>query len=51
MSEFKINGRKIGPDQPTYIIGEMSANHHHSLQTAREPVSYTHLTLPTTPYV
>ena len=42
MSEFKINGRKIGPDQPTYIIGEMSANHHHSLQTARELVHAIH---------
>lgn len=25
--KFKINGRPIGPDQPVYIVAEMSANH------------------------
>lgn len=35
-STFCINGRAIGPDQPTYIIAEMSANHHHDLQIARD---------------
>jgi len=36
MDEFQINGRKIGPDHPTYMIAEMSANHHQSLATARQ---------------
>ncbi len=29
-----LNGRKIGPDQPPYIIAEMSANHNGSLLRA-----------------
>ena len=33
---FEINGRAIGPGQATYIIAEMSANHHHDLQIARD---------------
>ncbi|MNR75303.1 Pseudaminic acid synthase [compost metagenome] len=31
---FQINGRVIGPGHPTYIIAELSANHHHSLERA-----------------
>lgn len=35
-SVFSIDGRKIGPDQPVYIIAELSANHHHSYEMAVE---------------
>ncbi len=31
---FKIAGHSIGPDQPPYIIAEMSANHNHDLNRA-----------------
>ena len=30
----EINGRRIGPGYPTYIVAEMSANHNHSFDTA-----------------
>lgn len=29
-----INGRKIGPNEPPYVIAELSANHHGQLQQA-----------------
>jgi len=35
-TEVVINGRKIGPGQPTYIIAEMSCNHHQSEDRAVE---------------
>lgn len=31
---FEINGRRLGPGLPTYIIAEMSANHHQELEQA-----------------
>lgn len=31
---IEINGRRIGPDRPTYIIAEMSANHNHDFDLA-----------------
>jgi pseudaminic acid synthase len=34
--EFEIAGRKIGPDQPPYIIAELSANHNGQLSKALE---------------
>jgi pseudaminic acid synthase len=34
MSEITISGRKIGPDQPPFVIAEMSGNHNHSLDRA-----------------
>lgn len=34
-NSIKINGRPIGPDHPTYIIAEMSANHNQDFDVAR----------------
>ena len=34
MPFIEINGRKIGPGEPTYIIAEMSANHNQSFEEA-----------------
>ena len=36
MSQFSINGRGIGPDEPTYVIAELSANHRNELDHAME---------------
>lgn len=36
MSFFSINGRKIGPGHPVYVIAEMSANHGQSFSKAVE---------------
>lgn len=38
MREFEVMGRKIGPDQPPFIIAEMSGNHNQSLERALEIV-------------
>ncbi len=35
---FEINGRKIGPDHPPYIIAELSANHNGSLERALQTI-------------
>lgn len=37
-AEISIAGRKIGPEQPAYIIAEMSANHGQDLNRAKELV-------------
>jgi N-acetylneuraminate synthase len=43
LNEFiEINGRKIGPGQPTYIIAELSANHHQSFDRAVEIIHLAH---------
>ncbi|MGX5805254.1 pseudaminic acid synthase [Bradyrhizobium sp. Arg314] len=34
MSSIQIAGRRIGPDQPPYVIAELSANHNGSIETA-----------------
>ncbi len=34
MKSFEIDGRLIGPGQPTYIIAELSANHHQDIEEA-----------------
>lgn len=34
MSRIEIAGRAIGPDEPPYVIAELSANHNGSLDTA-----------------
>ncbi|MCG6199250.1 pseudaminic acid synthase [Anoxybacillus sp. LAT_38] len=34
MREFEVMGRKIGPNQPPFIIAEMSGNHNQSLERA-----------------
>lgn len=33
---IQIGHRRVEPGEPTYIIAEMSANHHHSFNTAVE---------------
>lgn len=38
MKQFQINNRTISDDGPTYIIAEMSANHHQEISLARELV-------------
>lgn len=35
---FEINGRKVGPDHPPYIIAELSANHNGSLERALQTI-------------
>lgn len=35
-AEMEISGRRIGADQPCYIIAEMSANHGRSFEKAKE---------------
>jgi pseudaminic acid synthase len=39
---FKIENRLIGPDQPPYIIAELSANHNGSLERALETIDTAH---------
>ena len=34
IKEMNINGRKIGPQEPPYIIAEMSANHNGDIKNA-----------------
>lgn len=34
VSFFQVNGRKVGPDYPTYIVAEMSANHNQDFDQA-----------------
>ena len=41
-NEITINGRQIGADNPTYIIAEMSANHHQDFDRAVELIHYAH---------
>jgi len=31
LGTFQINGRKIGPGYPTYVIAEMSCNHNNDI--------------------
>lgn len=35
-THLTINGRKIGPGEPVYVVAEMSANHHQDFALARE---------------
>jgi N-acetylneuraminate synthase len=37
-ADFAIAGRAIGPDQPVYVVAELSANHGQRLERARELV-------------
>jgi len=39
---IEINGRAIGPGHPTYIIAELSANHHQSFDRAVEIIHLAH---------
>ena len=38
MTEMKIDGRRIGPAEPPYIIAELSANHNGSLERALQTI-------------
>ena len=38
-NEITINGRKIGPNHPPYIIAELSANHNGSLERALKTIT------------
>jgi N-acetylneuraminate synthase len=40
---FNINGRVIGPNQPPYIIAELSANHNGSLERALQTINAAYL--------
>jgi pseudaminic acid synthase len=39
MKSITINGRVIGPNAPPYVIAEVSANHHGSIDTAKRLVA------------
>ena len=34
MNSFQIDGRRVGPGEPVYVVAEMSANHNQDLQQA-----------------
>lgn len=36
MNQIEIAGRPVGPGHPTYVIAELSGNHHKSLERARQ---------------
>ncbi|WP_349360297.1 pseudaminic acid synthase [Stappia sp.] len=38
MQDIAIAGRKVGPSHPSFIIAELSANHNHDINRAREIV-------------
>ncbi len=40
--EITINGRKIGPSHPPYIIAELSANHNGNIERAFETIKAAH---------
>ena len=42
MNDFSIAGRKIAPDQPAYIIAELSANHGQDFDEARRIIDAAH---------
>jgi pseudaminic acid synthase len=37
-NHLEINGRLVGPGEPTYVIAEMSANHNHDFERSAELV-------------
>lgn len=41
-THFKIGNRLIGPGQPTYVIAELSANHHQDFDRAVELIHLAH---------
>ncbi|MQX37427.1 N-acetylneuraminate synthase family protein [Roseospira navarrensis] len=38
MADFEINGRRVGPDHPPYVIAEACINHEGDIRIAREMV-------------
>lgn len=42
MNKFSIDGRAIGPDEPPYVIAELSANHNGRMETAMRIIEEAH---------
>ena len=41
-THFEIDGRRIGPGEPTYVIAELSANHQQSFERAVDLIHHAH---------
>ena len=46
-----LEAQELQPREPARVLGELTRDAEPCLQKTHDPVSYTHLTLPTTPYV
>ena len=39
---MSLGSRRVGPESPVFVVAELSANHHHSIETALELVRAAH---------